>query len=357
MAPPKPQASNIARATVIGGGTAINRGFPTQIEIYQQMAFKGLNALRKNLGIYTPKETIDEIKDQLRAITTGSLSQKLIAGAELAVNSQLKLVLGPWANWKSAITAAGAGGGIKGLLGLGGKFLGSWWGASIVSSGVIVSLPNIYSFFVQGFYGVWNFNWNATDQELDKQLEQQLLGLYGQLGAVAGSAVGYLVCGALPGTLAFAFNPTLAAAILKDVAEEAKQEVYAQVAAISNTAFRLLMSKVLIESFKGTRRWLKRPGTPMYEALKTALGENFTKWGDAGRPSFTIAGAVDDRVEKIKDERLKRFTEEFLENFGDACIDAGYTVVNSIESYMAAQKLMQDQILGDDQLIEVEVET
>lgn len=222
-----------------------------------------------------------------------------------------------------------------------------------VKIGVITSLPAMFGFGVRTTQFVFNFNWNQTDKELTEKLKGQMESLYSLTGGLLGASMGYLVCGALPGAASFAFNPAVARAVLDEVGDEAKDELLGQMAQCANTAFQTLVNAVVTKSFMGARKWLKRPGTPIYNVLQAQLGENFTKWGDAERPSFSFNQAIENRVEKIKDPSLRNFTEEFLENFSDSCLEASYVVVNTIESQMAAQKLMQKQLLGQQQTIAI----
>lgn len=233
-----------------------------------------------------------------------------------------------------------------------------------VTLGIFTSIPAIYSFFVRTTQYTWNFNWNISDKELDQQLKAKLDQLYGMLGGLAGSTLGYLVCGALPGVASFAFNPAAARVLLGGkgpdgkfeagtLTEEASDEVRSQLASITNSAFQALVNAQIMRSFKGMRRWLKRPGTPFYEILKASMGKDFEKWGEEGRPAWSFAKVTEDRIEAIKDPRLRNFTEEFVENFADSCIEAGYIVADGISTAMAAQKLMQQQMLGAQQTVEI----
>jgi hypothetical protein len=82
--------------------------------------------------------------------------------------------------------------------------------AGLAIVGIIAALPFLWNFAVKAITFVYNFNWNVTDAELDQQLEAKLNALYGMTGSVAGQLMGYFVCGALPGAVAFAFNPAVA---------------------------------------------------------------------------------------------------------------------------------------------------
>lgn len=237
-------------------------------------------------------------------------------------------------------------------------------GRLFITLGIFASIGAIYAYSLRTTQYVWNFNWQISDKELDQQLKNKLDALYGMLGGLAGSTLGYLVCGALPGVAAFAFNPAAARVILGGkgpdgkfepgtLTEEASDEVRAQLASLTNGAFQALTNAQILRSFQGIRRWLKRPGTPFYEILKASMGKDFEKWGEEGRPAWSFAIATEERIEKIKDPRLRNFTEEFVENFADSCIESGYIVADGISTAMAAQKLMQQQLLGAQRTVEI----
>lgn len=229
-----------------------------------------------------------------------------------------------------------------GIIGL--KFgLGGLLSSNLFKFGLLASLPQLWGFVVNTVQYVFNFNWNITDKELDQQIEAKINTFYGMIGQTAGTAMGYLVCGALPGAVSFAFNPTVARVVLANVGEEAKSEVYGQIAQISRGCLNTLVQAAVGKSFKSSRRWLKNPKSPFYKILKDKLGDKFTNWGESAQPSFSFNQSVENRVEKIKDPRLKNFTQEFLENFSESCIEAGYIVTTSIYEQMAAMKLMQEQ--------------
>ncbi|RAM49467.1 MAG: hypothetical protein C6Y22_22190, partial [Hapalosiphonaceae cyanobacterium JJU2] len=217
-------------------------------------------------------------------------------------------------------------------------------GASL-TAGVITS---IYSVAVNTTNYVLNFNINVTDEELDKQLESQIKRFYGLFGNVVGSSMGYLVCGAIPGALSFAFNPTLAAAIMRDLDDEAREEVLGQVNVISRTAVQTLINAELANKFKSARRFLKKnPDNPFAQFVRGIIGEkNFKKWGDSNQPSWTIKkNIIENKVESLPGG-WKEFAEEALEAFGDSCIESGFIIANNMDSYLAAQALMRDSQLG-----------
>jgi hypothetical protein len=168
--------------------------------------------------------------------------------------------------------------------------------------------------------------------------------------------MGYLVCGAIPGAIAFAFNPAVGAAIMRDLDDEARSEVLSNVSAISRNAFQTLVNAELANKFKSTRRSLKKtPDSPFAKAVRQVMGEeNWKNWGKSNRESFTIyQDVIQKNIEKIPDKGKREFIENALEGFGDSCLEAGYIVTNTIDSQLAAQALARQATLGRQTDVEI----
>ncbi len=219
-------------------------------------------------------------------------------------------------------------------------------GNALVKLGIFVGLVTA---IVSTTGYIVNFNFNVTDNELNKQIEESIKSFYGLFGSAVGTATGYLMCGALPGTLLFAFNPAVALVVMSQLEEEAKSEIYSQAANIGRLTFQTLINAELNRQFMNARRYLKRdPNHPVSKLIKKAMGkEAFKKWGDDNQPSFTIKeNIIDKKVESLPDG-LKQFTENFLENFTEACIESGFVVAQNIDSAIAANVLAQRNIIGN----------
>jgi hypothetical protein len=221
---------------------------------------------------------------------------------------------------------------------------------SFLAAGAIgFTLTQVVSVVSNTINFVFNFNVNASDEELAAALEAKIESFYGLLGAAVGSSMGYLVCGALPGAVAFAFNPAVGAAIMRDLDDEAKDEIFQHVNSISRMAFQTFINANLAERFKSSRRFLKKnPNNPFAKAVKKIMGEeNWKKWGESNRPSWTIhQDVIEKRIEAIPDKGQRQFLEEALEEFADTCLEASHIVANTLDSQMAAQALMRTATLG-----------
>lgn len=224
--------------------------------------------------------------------------------------------------------------------------------------GILISVAIIFTLILGAIRYVYNFNWMIGDNEIEKQIEESFKKFYERVGEVVGRTVGFVLCGALPGSLVFAFNPVLAKVIFAELADDVVADIYQDLASIATNVFATLANAMLLKGFKSARRWIKRPGTPMHDAIKSALGKKrFDAWGKDGQPSLTFASQVEEGVENIKDERLRNFTEGFIEGITDGCVDSAYTVVTTVDSYMAAQRLMNKSagLNNDEELIEISI--
>ena len=239
--------------------------------------------------------------------------------------------------------------------------VGAFLSAGLLTQiGVLLTLSVLFAGVMGAIRIIYNFNWAEDDKSLDAEIKAAYDGLYGLAGSFLGKSLGFLVCGAIPGAVAFSFNKGVAAAVFENLAEEAQEELLSSLSALANATFRSFVQAQLKKQFKSARRYLKKkPNHPLSKILREKMGEkNFREWGEKEGQTFSLSGAVEERVEAIKDPRLRNFTEEFLEEFADTCSDQLYNTVNTIESTLAAQRMMSRRGAGldpDESLVTVSV--
>lgn len=264
-----------------------------------------------------------------------------------------KIVVGALA--VGAVVGLGAAG-IIGIIAI-----GSWLLTlpALLAIGVIISFVALFAFAIAAIRYVMNFNFAISDQEIENQIKESFNAYYGMLGETAGKALGYLVCGALPGSLMFAFNPTVAAVVFSQLGSEAQDEILGDLAALSMSVLGTIGNALALKGFKSVRKWIKRPGTPLHDMIKEKMGkERFEEWGKKSGKNWTINGKIEESVEAIKDPRLRNFTEEFLEGFSEGCITGGMIMATNLDSHMAAQRIMSQRNLGldpDEELVRITV--
>ena len=243
-----------------------------------------------------------------------------------------------------AVIVAGIAAGMAGipaLLAMGAAFLTL---PLLLQVGILIGILVILTLVLAAVRTLWNFNWDIPDADIDKQIQQSFSQFYSSVGEFLGKSIGYAICGALPGSLIFCISPSVARVVMGDLAEEVRDELYEELAAMGNAVLQTVGRALVLQAFKSARKHIKKPGSPLHNAFKKALGEeNFKKWGDSKDDNWVIANKVEERVEKISDPNLKNFTEEFIEGLLEGCEEGLRIVTTSLQSQIAAQILKNKQ--------------
>lgn len=216
------------------------------------------------------------------------------------------------------------------------------------------SWSNLWSQCVRGFLFIYNFNWNATDAELDAKIRQAEITLAATRGRLAGQSVGFAVCGVIPTATIAVFNEPLALHILLELGEEAAQEIASSAATLIRLQAEQLLRTGFINLFKNYRNVL-RPAALGVAQLLVAAGrlsqESVDKANKKRNEPWSFASALDETVDEIKDPLEKAYAEEFYEEFADSCIEAGYIVAGGADSFFAQQAIAARASEGEDHTI------
>lgn len=226
----------------------------------------------------------------------------------------------------------------------------------------------VVSLFVQATNFVMNFNWNATDKELDARLKQDMARLGGLVGGTLGNAFGWLLCGVVPGLVIYKFNPLLGLKVLKDVGEEGLEELAFNLATLVRSVLASAATRIVIESYKGMRRFLKawandqaniplganvNAGLKFLEVLVPGIKGKIKRWGEEGSKPWTFAKARDELIEKLPDGFIEEFAEEFVEETWDACVEALYVVAADVDQWMLEQQIEKEFKNGPEEVVEI----
>jgi hypothetical protein len=219
---------------------------------------------------------------------------------------------------------------------------------------LVFSLTSLWTMFTSTALELYYFDWNIPDDQIDQAAKTRWSAYGGILGGTAGNALGFFACGIVPATSLFALDERLASYVLREVSEEAFEELTFELAYVLRLSFRNLTRQTAGWLYKGARRWLKDPENPIGGLLFGENAANVRKtWGEANAPSWSFAQAVEAKIEKIPNQFWQNFTEELIEEAIDACIEAGYVVANSVEGYYAQQKLAQTLTQEAQRVVEV----
>lgn len=252
----------------------------------------------------------------------------------------------------------------------GGGFFSSLFGDILIRGWVLlsnlglgnISFTDIWGVIVQASQALWNFNWNITDSEIDALLAQQKVILASYLGGTLGNLVGYLVCGVVPAATLLTFNEPLGAYLLAKVGEEAFEEFAANLSLLLRASLRMLAQYVGYAIFKNTRKavreYLKDPNSTQSRAFSALFGASKTdalrNWGAEGSQPWSFAIGVEQWIESFNNPVLEAFLEEFLEEAGDACIEAGYVIANGLDSWVAMSRLNEETQDGAETVVQLQ---
>ena len=228
--------------------------------------------------------------------------------------------------------------------------------ASMLGAGLKFSWSLIWGLSTSTFQFLWNFNWNASDEQIDESIKASYEALGSVFGGTLGNAMGWLACGALPGAVIFAFNEPLGLYALKNVGEEALEEIAANVANLIRQTGMTLIRTGISFLYKNIRRIWREPDSAVRKKMIEAGIVDKTKIDKAiaerNKP-WSFAQQMENFVEGIPNKFIRNFTEEFFEEFSDSCIEAGYVIANSVDSYMAMQRMATDNALGEETTVEI----
>lgn len=245
-----------------------------------------------------------------------------------------------------------------------GNIIGWLWNGALQLGGFLLaqagrllswSFSSLWGLFVSTVQFIWNFDWQMSDESIDQQIQARLEALAGQAGATVGSALGRIACGVLPGTAIFVFNQPLGAYIMKNVLADFAEELLENISQLAKLTFQAGVQALLMWSFKNIRKFLKSRS----KLIGKIFGENTKRvvdaWGEKGSQPWSFAQAVENKVESISNGIVRNFVEETLEEAWESCVEAGYVVANSLDSYYAQKKLEKqvEPVLGADRHVEI----
>lgn len=230
---------------------------------------------------------------------------------------------------KRAVQLARKGGVIQKLS----RFLGFAFGAVVKFFNL--SFDRIWDILVDAYFELKTFDWNATDEELQKQIETN-----NQRIIVAGSAAlgNYLGWSAFRIATFFAGKigaarakrraaadgfkvPVLAGRVGLALAEEGQEELMFNFQRFLTTTISAQLSNAFINFVLTSRRneWFGQ------QSITTP------------QTNGSIAAKIDEKIEKLP-KFWQRPVETFIDAFEDGLIEAGYVVAMTIDDYVAANR-------------------
>lgn len=218
-----------------------------------------------------------------------------------------------------------------------------------------INFAALWAKAVQGYNFAFNFDINITDKQIDEQMKQAEIALAAARGAAKGATLGYLVCGIIPTATIAVFNEAAALYVLKNVGEEAAEEIAGHIATLSRLQFQQTMNKTFYTFFKNNRTLVRNAilgSAKLLQFFRVPIDdEEIAKANQKRNQPWSLALAMDETIEKISDPVIRIETEETWEEFGEACIEIGYVVANSLDAWMLESNASQPPPDDEDVII------
>ncbi|MBD2465768.1 hypothetical protein H6G89_32790 [Oscillatoria sp. FACHB-1407] len=227
----------------------------------------------------------------------------------------------------------GEGGGIVGVV----SFLGSrlvGFLTKAVFGALRWLLRNIWDVVVTLYFEVINFDWNQTDAAIQAQIHSNNVEIAGALGQLSGTGLVWLASIGVATALTVKF-PVLAGEVALRLAEEGGEEIRSQLSNFLTVTRNSVTRSVVLGTFLTARRMRAFGLSPVTQQ----------------KQPWTIAEAVEEKVESIPVDTIRAFVENFLESVQDAIIEVGYVVSYALDDYYSANRMANQSLLGQERAI------
>jgi hypothetical protein len=231
------------------------------------------------------------LKEDPIAVTSGAVAIVLIGG----------LVVGAVASGVSAVAAAIASAGTIG---------------GITLAGI---MPSLVGSAVSGTEMIYNFDFNKSDDQLLKELNQGFVNFAGVAGESLGRALAYMMIGAdkLP-KLRVDRNAMRTMFMVLEDESDTGEEILEEFSTIGWAVFKLARQALFTAGFMNFRKWAKanvRSGIPW-------IDKAIESWG-TGKPMI-LSEKVNTFVSTVEEGNpaLGNFLENILEGFGSGTKEA-----------------------------------
>jgi hypothetical protein len=197
------------------------------------------------------------------------------------------------------------------------------------------SFSKLWGLLISGVNFIYNYNWNITDDDIDKQVKQSWINFAGVLGGEVGESLGFFTCGVLPAATTFAFNEPLGLYLLERVGEEFAEELALNISIVLQQGIRSASTSAFSFYYKNIRKILKQKDSPLRKFIPQKTLDN---WGKKGAPVLSFASKVEAKIDSISDPMKKAFVDNLREGLYDGCIEGGYILAGALDSWYLQQR-------------------
>lgn len=224
------------------------------------------------------------------------------------------------------------------------------WLISAVFGIVSISITAIFNWLIQAANVIYRFNWNLSDADINRLVNQNFTAMSAVWGGVVGQSLGWFTGIAIGSGISYLLPVIGGATLARAVAGKASKEALTEIAYVLRGAVRQTASSLganaLLLGYMQIRRLIKR--APL-DLLKSVFGDSadFIKnqWGNDGGPNMSLANQVDERIESIQNPMVRAFIENAYDEFWDGFLEAGFIIAAEFDTaYAQARTANQKDI-------------
>lgn len=201
---------------------------------------------------------------------------------------------------------------------------------------------SLWERLVNTYQTIYNWDFNQTDAALEARLTAMNKQIKVLVAEQAGRTLGTIVVGGLGMWGAFTLNAQMGMYLLQEAGTEIVQDWVGEISGAIMGIKQINEQKKIIRIFQGYRRVMKAIySSPIGAGLASLFGgdvEAIKRWGDEKRKPWTFAGQVDAAVKSLPGD-WSDIAESFLEGFGEAVIETGFTIAGALDSFFFEEAL------------------
>ncbi|NET30314.1 hypothetical protein [Okeania sp. SIO1I7] len=164
---------------------------------------------------------------------------------------------------------------------------------------------------------IYSFNFNQTDEDINKEIESTINALYGPTGEYIGQQVAGLLVGGL-------FNPPKvqinirALSLAWDINPDIRDDLLNNTSSLAHLGMTAARTIAIKQAFMKGRQGIKNFWKGLPKEIKgkfPELDKTITNWGAKGSKPWSIQGVVEKRIEELDDQKLEDLAEGLIQGF------------------------------------------
>lgn len=221
----------------------------------------------------------------------------------------------------------GGGGILGGLTNLGSRLVGFLTQAAM--RGLQWAGQNLWEILVEAVTEFVTFDWNQTDEAIRQDIEANNIQMFAALGQLAGTGTVWLASLGIAGLASLKF-PVLGGKVALAIAQEGGEEIRSALQGFLMQSRDLMTRNTVMSGFLTARKMRLFGLAPVTEQSEP----------------WSIAEAIEDRVQSIDNLRVRAFVEGFIDAAVEGVIEVGFVVSYSIDDFYGAQRMANNATFG-----------